>query len=75
MPGNLTKEALTFLFLTSQGKHIVPGFFILLLWQVLIMASPCHNKGFNESLEYGDNEGIFEGTAQVKLCRKTVKAL
>ena len=40
-----------------------------------VVKSPCHNKGFKESLEYGDNQGIFEGTGQVQLCRKIIREL
>ncbi|KAJ7381118.1 hypothetical protein OS493_004716 [Desmophyllum pertusum] len=37
-----------------------------------VVKSPCHNKGFKESLTFGDQESIFEGTAQVKLCRQII---
>ena len=40
-----------------------------------IVKSPCHNKGFKESLEFNDQEGIFEGTAQVDICRQIIREL
>lgn len=38
-----------------------------------VVKSPCHNKGFKESLKFGDQERVFEGTAQVRRCRKIIR--
>ena len=38
-----------------------------------VVKSPCHNKGFKESLKFGDQERVFEGTAQVRRCRKVIR--
>ncbi|KAJ7381421.1 hypothetical protein OS493_001556 [Desmophyllum pertusum] len=40
-----------------------------------VVKSPCHNKGFKESLTFGDQESIFEGTAQVKICRQIIREM
>ena len=40
-----------------------------------VVKSPCHNKGFKESLKFDDQELIFEGTAQVKLCKQIIRQL
>ncbi|XP_078379735.1 ectonucleoside triphosphate diphosphohydrolase 1-like [Oculina patagonica] len=40
-----------------------------------VLKSPCHNKGFKESLAFDDQERIFEGTAQVRLCRKIISQI
>ena len=40
-----------------------------------VVESPCHNKGFKEALEFDDQERVFEGTAQVRLCRKIIGEL
>ena len=37
-----------------------------------VVKSPCHNKGFKESLTFGGQERVFEGTAQVRRCRKII---
>ena len=40
-----------------------------------VVKSPCHNKGFKESLAYGGQESVFEGTAQVELCQQIIREL
>ena len=40
-----------------------------------VVKSPCHNKGFKESLTYGGEESVFEGTAQVELCQQVIRKL
>jgi len=40
-----------------------------------VVKSPCHNQGFKESLIFDDQQSIFEGTAQVKLCKKIIREL
>ena len=40
-----------------------------------VLKSPCHNKGFKESLTFYDKERIVEGTAEVKRCRKIIKEM
>ena len=40
-----------------------------------VVKSPCHHKGFKESLTYGDRESVFEGTAQVELCQQIIREL
>lgn len=40
-----------------------------------VVQSPCHNNGFKESLQYGNEENIFQGTARVKNCRKVIHEL
>ena len=38
-----------------------------------VVESPCHNKGFKQSLKFGDQERVFEGTAQVEPCKKIIR--
>ena len=40
-----------------------------------VVKSPCHNKGFKESLTYVGQESVFEGTAQVELCQQIIREL
>ena len=40
-----------------------------------IVKSPCHNEGFEAPLKYDDQERVFEGTAQVGLCRQIIREL
>lgn len=40
-----------------------------------IVKSPCHNKGFEAPLKFDDQERVFEGTAQVGLCRQIIREL
>lgn len=40
-----------------------------------VLKSPCHNKGFKESLKFDDQERVFEGTAEVKCCRKIIRKM
>ena len=40
-----------------------------------VVKSPCHNKGFKEPLTFDDQERVFEGTAQVNLCRQIIKKI
>ena len=40
-----------------------------------VLKSPCHNKGFKESLTFYDQERLVEGTAEVKRCRKIIKEM
>ena len=37
--------------------------------------SPCHNKGFKESLEFNGQARVFEGTAQVEICEDIIRNL
>ena len=38
-----------------------------------VVKSPCHNKGFKETLKFNGQERVFEGTAQVKRCREIIR--
>ena len=38
-----------------------------------VVKSPCHNKGFKESLKFDGQERVFEGTADVENCRKIIR--
>ena len=40
-----------------------------------VVKSPCHNRGFKEPLSFGDQERVFEGTAQIKLCRRIISKI
>ena len=40
-----------------------------------VVKSPCHNKGFKEPLTFDDQERVFEGTAQVNLCRQIISKI
>ena len=40
-----------------------------------ILKSPCHNKGFKGTLKFNDQLKVFEGTAQVDLCRQMIHGL
>ena len=38
-----------------------------------VVKSPCHNKGFKQSLKFGDQERVFEGTAQAETCKNIIR--
>ena len=38
-----------------------------------VVKSPCHNVGFKEPLKFGDQESVFEGTAEVEPCKKIIR--
>ena len=40
-----------------------------------VVKSPCHNKGFKKPLTFDDQERVFEGTAQVNLCRQIISKI
>lgn len=40
-----------------------------------VVKSPCHNKGFKESLKFDNQYHIFEGTSQDKVCKQIINEL